>query len=141
MNAFLEAAERLSPVLRRRVATVAQREAQDERGRESSTLLKMWAAYKSTQRDALRNGAHGSQIAALEEQLASVTASTTASLVAIVRDADWLLGADADTRFAVLSLIATAITRAREEAGLPPFDDALPDEPPTPHQLIRELLR
>jgi hypothetical protein len=140
-NAFLEAAERFSPSVKRRIAAIAQREAEDERKQERSTLLKMWAAYKRAQLEALRNGAHGSQIAALEEQLASVTVSTTAALVGIVRDADWLLGADADTRFGVLSLIAGAITHTREEAGLEPFDDGFPDEVPTPFVLIREMLR
>jgi hypothetical protein len=142
MNAFLELAEQqVAAPVKRRLAAIARRDAADERKRERGTLLKMWAAYKRAQLEELRNGAHGPQIAELEERLASVTASTIASLVAIVREADWLLGADADTRFGVLHLIAGSIIRVREEAELPPFDDGCLDERPDPYVLIREMLR
>ena len=49
-------------------------------------------------------------------------------------------GADSDTRFQVLRLIDMALVQLRERHGLPPFNDALPDEPPTVFQIIREEL-
>ena len=58
-------------------------------------------------------------------------------LIEFVRTGDWHR---ADP-FEILSLIDAALTTLREQHGLPPFDDARPDEEPTAFLIIREMFR
>ena len=70
-----------------------------------------------------------------------MTLASAGGLIAFVQNGPWR-GADADTRFEVLSLVDTAIIKLREHKDMAPFDDALPfsDEPLTAFEQIREIL-
>jgi hypothetical protein len=60
-------------------------------------------------------------------------------LLALINATDWCL-IDQETRYTILSMIDDAITRLREQNGLPPFDDAIFDEEPTVFQICKAKL-
>lgn len=76
----------------------------------------------------------------LRRQLRRLDLERPQELIDHVASATWLHQADLDTRYLVLSIIGTSITRLRERNGLEPFDDALPGEPDTVFQIIRKLI-
>jgi hypothetical protein len=63
-----------------------------------------------------------------------------AALIRLVERGQWR-SADLEIRLEILSLIDGAITALREKQGVPPFDDALPDEPANVFLAIREVLQ
>ena len=142
MNAFLELAGRqiCAPVKGRqraaekRVMRKAEQKALDER----DCMFGAWKRWRSEQLDAALAGAHREMLQALIAFLK--TTKSDGALIEHVHAGNWQ-AADADTRFLALRLINAAITRLREQRGLVPFDDALPGEPPTAFQIIREMLR
>jgi hypothetical protein len=58
-----------------------------------------------------------------------------------VRNARWLLDADMATRQAALSAISSRLITLRLINGYPPIDDALPGEPDTVFQIVRDALK
>ena len=65
----------------------------------------------------------------------------TTEFVGYVAKQRWLLEAELDIRRLALAFVANRLIRIRLEQGLAPMDDALPDEPPTLFETIRNLLR
>ena len=58
-----------------------------------------------------------------------------------MRNARWLLDTDMATRQAVLSVISGRLITLRLINGYPPIDDALPGEPDTVFQIVRDALK
>lgn len=142
MNAFLELADRQisAPVKARQRAAEkrAMHKAEQKALAERDCMFRAWKRWRREQLDAARAGPHGEALDALIAFLETMKSAD--ALIDHVRAGDWK-AADDDTRFLVLHLVNVAIVRLREECGLPPFDDALPGEPATAFQIIRELLR
>ena len=143
MNAFLKFAEQQTPaaVKARQRATEKRRAKATEKAlAERDDLFRLWKQWRRERLETLLAGPHGEAAGALVAFLQTMTLDDGERLVEFVRAADWAR-ADADTRFEVLSLINATIVALRERAGLPAFDDALPDQEPTTFLLIRELFR
>jgi hypothetical protein len=105
--------------------------------RERDQQVAAWRGWRRQGIDALLAGPYGSEAHDLIEFLRTLTFESGPELVK--RCGPWV-AADPDTRFLVVSLINTAIAALREKHNLAPFDDALPGEPPTVFQIIRECL-
>jgi hypothetical protein len=104
---------------------------------EQSYQLQQWRAWRRTRTEALLTGRYGEAACALVAFLRTMTKPS--ELVEFVMAGPWT-DADADTRTEVLTLIDAAITKRRERAGLAPFDDPLPGEPPGAFLILREQL-
>jgi hypothetical protein len=91
-------------------------------------------------RETLLAGPHGPAARDLIAFLAAMTLADAAVLLARVERGPWR-EANADTRFEILELIDDAIVELRERAGLAPFRDPLPGQPPNVFLLLREALR
>jgi hypothetical protein len=65
-----------------------------------------------------------------------------AEMINFVREANncWLRLQDRAVRALALEIVSTRIRQIRESAGLPPFDDPMPDKKPNAYQTIREIL-
>jgi hypothetical protein len=115
-----------------------QRRYRTQKGlRERDQQFLVWRRWRQKGVDALVAGPHASEANDLIEFLKVMTLGSGPEL--IKRVGPWI-DADPDTRFLVLSLIDSAIAALRERNGLAPFDDALPGQPPTAFQIIRECL-
>lgn len=111
--------------------TPAQQKARKDRG----VLSRL---HKRQTRDA------GRRVLEAEPRLVTLIRDTrdgsVADLLAAVRAADWLLGADAPTRAWALRYLRGPIDAARGKAGRDPLDDPLPDEPDDGGLALRRLL-
>jgi hypothetical protein len=114
----------------------AARKALDERDQQ----VRAWRHWHREKLDEALAGPHGRMLGWLLRFLESMTLQSAPALIELLRSEDWQ-SADDDTRFAALHAIDGAIMALRERHGLPPMDDALPGEPLTAFQIIRELLR
>ena len=103
-------------------------------------MFRHWQHERREQLDALLNGPHGDAARALVTFLQGMELTDDTALLERVRAGNWQQ-ADADTRFEILSLINAGIVRARERAGLEPFDDGVFDAPPNAFLVLRETLR
>jgi hypothetical protein len=92
--------------------------------------------HKARERDELVNGPYGAKVGSLLAFLKAMTPDSSDALVTIA-GAAWIKSADLNTRYLILGIIADAIMKLRIRNGLPPFDDAIFDEPKTAFQLIR----
>ncbi len=140
-NPFLDYAatiETRSDMRRHKLASRAQERAKKKALFEREQLHKAWLHWHEERKQMLLGGPHRTAAAALADFLEHM--SNTAPLVALVQHGPWQC-ADADTRYTVLSLVDNAIIHLRESAGLPPFDDPLPDEQPDTFIIIREMLK
>jgi hypothetical protein len=104
---------------------------------EHSQQLRQWKSWRRERLENLLAGPYAEPTRALLAFLK--TMSTPSALVAFIKSGPWN-DADADVRSEVLTLIDTAIVARREHAGLPPFDDPLPGEPPGAFLHLREHL-
>jgi hypothetical protein len=111
---------------------------QDEANRER--LMKTWCAVQQRQIDDALVGPYGTQIAALLAFLKELSLEREAELVDFVQADSWRC-ANPDIRFLVMRLVGSTLAKLREDAGLAPFDDPLPDETPSVFLQIREMLR
>jgi hypothetical protein len=142
-NLFLSIADQqISAPVKARQRT-ADRRAQaridkDEADRER--LMKAWCAVQQRQIDDALVGPYGSQITALLAFLKELSLEREAELVGFVQADSWHC-ANADIRFLVMRLVGSRLATLREDAGLAPFDDPLPGEPPSTFLQIREMLR
>lgn len=83
---------------------------------------------------------HAAEFAALLRLIRKLSWASAPAVVDFVDRAGWLHTADEGTRLETLRFIEDSFCRARVRAGLPTFDDALWDEPPTPFLQIRKRL-
>ena len=103
---------------------------------EPGTAYRQW---RHEHREALLAGQHGDAARCLIDFLEDMGLHDGAALIRLVERGQWR-SADFDTRLEILALIDSAIISLRERHGLPPFDDALPADPPNAFLLIREAL-
>jgi hypothetical protein len=122
----------------RRLQQCAERA--DKQLREKHEMHAAWRNHRREQFEQLRI-AYGHCVDDLVEVLRSAKLEDAAAIITHVEHAHWLRHADADDRYAALSLIGDAIAKLRESHKLPSFDDALWGEPPTVFEIIREILR
>jgi hypothetical protein len=140
VNHFLALAERqISAPVKRRIAA-AEAPRQDKAEREREALAAHFVAWRAQRLAALRSGPYSDEIAEIDQILERLTTDTIPNLAQYVCGSR-LVDADCDTRHGALSLIGAALARTREEAGLEPFDDGLPDQVPDAFILVREALR
>jgi hypothetical protein len=142
-NLFLSIADQQisAPVKARQRAAEQRAQARiDKDQADREKLMRAWCVFQQRQIDDALVGPHGIQIAALLAFLKDLSLEREAELVDFVQADSWRC-ADPDTRFLAMRLIGSRLAKLREDAGLAPFDDPLPDEPPSTFLRIRELLR
>jgi hypothetical protein len=137
-NHFLAVADRqlVAPVEAR------QRGVEKRRANRAVHRDELGAAYRQWRhecREALLAGRHGDAARCLIDFLEYMGLQDGAALIRLVERQQWR-SAGVDTRHKILALIDSAVISLREQHGLPPFDDALPTEPPNIFLLIREAL-
>jgi hypothetical protein len=142
-NLFLNIADQQisAPVKARQRA--ADRRAQvhtDKDQADREKLMRAWCVFQQRQIDDALVGPYGAQVAALLAFLKELSLEREAELVEFVQADSWR-DANADIRFLAMRLIGSKLAKLREDAGLAPFDDPLPDEPPSIFLQIREMLR
>jgi hypothetical protein len=120
---------------RLRAAELKKQKALQERNK----LFGLWKKWHRNQVELLLAGGYKDAAQELIGFLETFTLTDGLELIELVRCGPWR-HADDDTRFQVLRLVDRAIAHLREARALPPFDDALPGEPPTVFQIIREVL-
>jgi hypothetical protein len=106
---------------------------------DHSKLLRAWTRWHREQREEALAGPHGTLVARLLEILRGLTLRDGAKLVGLIRAQNWDR-VDFDTRFICLHEINERITILREQAGLAPFDDAMPPERTTGFLIIRQAM-
>ena len=100
-------------------------------------LTRMWRRYHAEQLEQALAGIHSDVMKRLVAQLEDLRSAR--ALVDFIAAQDWE-SVDADTRAIALFEINRAITALRERQKLPPINDALPGEPLTAFQIIREII-
>lgn len=113
--------------------------AQEKDQRDKSTQLRLYRERHREELDVARNGEWGTDIRGLEYLLRKLTMGDTEALIELIKNSS-LPKADVFTRYTALRLVGDRIERLRIQNGLPPFDDSLPDEPPTVFEIIRAEL-
>jgi hypothetical protein len=142
-NAFLDYAEKQTPAAakaRLRAAEKRAATAAEKKFAEREQTHALWKRYRAERIEELLTGPYAKAAHALIVFLGTMTGTDEAALIDLVKGGPWHSAPD-DIRFEILVLIDTALTSQRKRAGLPPFDDGLPGEPPTSLVTIRELLR
>jgi hypothetical protein len=117
--------------MRTRRANKLERELAD-----NAHLLRAWRQWHREQLEQALAGPHGAAVAQVIEFLEDMGPQSATALIALLHEHDWRR-MDADVRFVVLHEINTAIIKLREQSGLPPFDDALPNERDTGFLIVR----
>jgi hypothetical protein len=137
--AFEALADRQINAPRKARMRAAERRAVEKALTERNKQYAAWQHWHQNQCEELLAGRHGDDARTLVAFLNALTLDQAPDLVALVERGPWR-GADPDTRYQILRLVDRSIAHVRERAGLAPFDDALPNEPPTAFQIIREAL-
>jgi hypothetical protein len=137
--AFEVLAARQISAPRKARARTAERRAAEKALRERDKQCAAWRRWQQKQFEELLAGPYGACARPLVAFLNALTLDQAPELITLVECGPWR-SADPETRYQILRRIDSSIARARERAGLAPFDDALPDEPPTAFQIIREAL-
>jgi hypothetical protein len=102
-------------------------------------LLRAWRAWHRQERDAALAGPHGAMSAEAFRMFENLRFVQPAQLIGFVRSIDWTV-IDYGVRLVVVHEVNVAITKVREQHGLPPFDDGLSNELKTPFQIVRARL-
>jgi hypothetical protein len=142
-NLFLNISDQQisSPVKARQRAADRRAQARlDKEEADREQLMKAWCAVQQRQIDDALVGPCGAQIGALLAFLKELSLDREAELVGFVQADSWH-SANPDIRFLAMRLIGSRLVRLREDAGLPPFDDPLPGDPPSVFLQVREMLR
>jgi hypothetical protein len=132
VNHFLKLAEQQVSAPALRLSKKAEKAIAERR-----TMFRIWRKGHVEQHQALLAGPHGE---ALHELISFLDSMTLSDAEGLLSRAERWSRADAPVRFEVLNLIDMAIVSLREDNDLPPFDDALPGEPPSAFLIIREML-
>jgi hypothetical protein len=138
VNHFLAVADRqvVAPVKERQCVVETRRAKHAVHRKELSAAYRRW---RDERREVLLAGRHGDGARRLIGFLEGIGLENGAALIRLVEREQWR-SADLDTRLEILSLIDGGITALREKHGMPPFEDALPAEPPNVFLSIREAL-
>lgn len=150
MNAFENyVATQMTPGRARRVRVVTSEKSapvvlspMEKTQREQSVQFSLFRKAKRVEHLGMLTGKHGLNYRALLKVLKTLqmTAQSSADLVTYIRKAAWLLRLDEHQRFTVLSIIDAKIIRMRVLAGMAPFSDTLPGQPPNAFQIIRKIM-
>lgn len=108
---------------------------------EKAILLRRYNAWVRERREEIFAGPLGKEFRALAALLRTMTPSSAPALIKFIENAAWIRMADADTRHEVLAMVSNGITQTRLNAGLPPFDDALPGEADNAFLVIRNHIQ
>ena len=100
-------------------------------------LLRAWRRWHVEQLEEALADVHADVMSRLMAQLEELRSAR--ALVDFIAAQDWE-SVDADMRAIALFEINRAITALRERQKLPPIYDALPGEPLTAFQIIREII-
>ncbi len=148
MNAFETYADFAKPhwqrrkeaSLEKRRTTVAAKCDMKKRLDERDLLSKRYRQQVAERKQGLLNGPNGKDIRGLLSFMRTMTPSSAPAMIKVIERSTWLLNADEETRYGVLSLINRAIANLRKREGLMPFEDAVLDEEPTASEQIKNLL-
>jgi hypothetical protein len=126
----------------RRARMRAAEKRKQKRLQERNELFRAWERWHKERREILLSGPHGRAAQELVDFLERMTCceEDAAALLTLVQQGPWA-DSDPDVKFLVLGVVDNAITYLRENEGLHPFDDPLPDEEPNVFLTIREMLR
>jgi hypothetical protein len=111
----------------------------DQKLADDAYLLRAWRKWHRERLDEVLAGPHAVIATQIVEFLKTMTPASANALLALMRTQVWA-DVDADTKFELLHTINDAITKLRERTGLPPIDDALPDQRANAFLLIKEHL-
>jgi hypothetical protein len=106
---------------------------------DNSYLLRQWKSWRDEQREEAVAGPNGSLVAQLLDVLRGLTLGGGAELVAFIRSQNWNC-VDFDTRLCCLHEINDRITKLREQAGMPPFDDGFGPERINGFLIIKHMM-
>ncbi|MGY3615704.1 hypothetical protein [Bradyrhizobium sp. USDA 10063] len=115
--------------------------AHEQKRNDQTKQLRRYHAWKNSEAELLARGPSGEQWRALRSVLRQMSIEETVYLPDYIRRQTWLLEADELVRAAVLDVIENALIRLRIRNGYAPIDDALPGEPPTAFERIRDILQ
>jgi hypothetical protein len=141
MNVFEQLAERQISSPRKARIRAAEKRALRKVADEQRQLSKAYRKWRAEKREKLLTGPFGSDAQMVVNFLEEMTLESGDDLITLIEAGPWRQ-ANADTRFEVLHLVHSAITKLRERNGRPALDDSLPwsDEPPTAFEIIHEVL-
>jgi hypothetical protein len=104
---------------------------------ERDVEFRLWKRWRRERLDALLAGPYAEPAQALLTFFKTMTGPT--ALIDFIRSGPWS-DTDADVQSEILALVDDAIVHRRERMGLPPFDDALPDQSPNAFLILRAQL-
>lgn len=115
---------------------------------DQQVLATEWHRYKRKEIDEHLAGPYPEQFAELRRVLKGLTIDDADVLIAYIRNAEWLKVASLSARHLVLFMVDQRIMQLREQNGLVPIDDSLPDdllppgdrEEPSAYIAVRDLL-
>jgi hypothetical protein len=139
-NPFSAAADRLmpSPVKARLAAAEKRRSnAEEAREQEKTRLSKLYHLRRQEELDAALAGADGETLKSFLARLGELTLESIPTITAFVR-AGGLNAVGAAGLVLALRQTSERVVRLRTSAGMVPFDDALPGEPASAEQKLRE---
>jgi hypothetical protein len=116
---------------------VRRKSEKDKKLADDARLLRAWRRWHVEQLEEALADVHADVMSRLMAQLEELRSAR--ELVDFISAQDWE-SVDADTRAIALFEINRAITALRERQKLPPIYDALPGEPLTAFQIIREII-
>jgi hypothetical protein len=106
---------------------------------ENARLLRAWKKFHRDELEAVLAGPYGTTLAELFRMFENMKHVRSSQLIGYMRAIEWSQ-VDYPTRLTVLHEVNAAITKLREQQGLPPMDDALPGEPLRAYQVIRNIM-
>jgi hypothetical protein len=110
--------------------------AQEKKLADDARLLRWWKAWHREQLEEALAGVHRDVLERVMAHLRNLKSAR--ELVSAMAAEDWST-VDAETRLIVLHELNVVIAALREKQGLPPIDDALPDEPNNAFRIIKNL--
>ena len=102
-----------------------KRTAENKALAEHNALSRAWRKQQRERREALLAGQYCADVQALSDFLKTLTISSAAKLIEVVRAGPWR-EAGPDMCAEILNLVDDAITRLRQQHDLVPFDDPVP---------------
>lgn len=118
----------------------ANREKAEKELEEQDILTRQWRRWRKKRLQALLDGPFGKDVRGLIRFMDTMTLSSAPAFLKVVTEATWAKEMSLNERHELLSVISARITKLRLKEGLPPFDDALFDEPPKAFEIIKEYL-
>jgi len=113
---------------------------QEKKQRDEARQVRAYKRWKRAEIRTLLEGPHRIPWLTFSRMLRQLTLEDPQPLIDYVERAAWLRDADQLTRYIALAAISQRIVKLRIQNGYPPFDDSLPNEPPTAFEVVREML-